>query len=144
MSITLTKWCDQQGFKIKTQGYGWIKSYDGKWKKIPKRTANIAFRLQGKYQRQIFKVLEETDDDLMVLGMPWLANENPKIDWKKRTIHLSNSASKDQGEFTEHSDLRKMTSKNQEETEYQEELREIKGKLPEQVKDFAEVFCEKK
>jgi retrotransposon gag protein/zinc knuckle protein len=149
------KWCEQQRFQVKTQGYGWVKSYDGKWKNVPKQTTNIAFRMQGKYQRQIFKVLEETDEDLMVLGMPWLAYENPDIDWARRTIQLSNKASKDQGELTEHSDLRKMTSKTTkdnetlkesetEEKEYQKELKETQEKLPKEIKEFADVFCEKK
>lgn len=34
------EWCEQQKFQVKTQGYGWVKSYNGRWKKVPKRIAN--------------------------------------------------------------------------------------------------------
>ena len=31
----------------------------------------------------------------MVLGMPWLRDTNPDIDWQKRTVTLRKTASKE-------------------------------------------------
>jgi hypothetical protein len=151
------EWCKKEGFLIKTHGFGNVKSYDGKRKKVPIQTVNIPFRLQGKHQRQTFKVFTDTGDDKMVLGMPWLSEINPDIDWKKRTIKIGKVASTDQGEDAEPSDLQKRqlrnpketTEKNDKETadkekEYQKELKSIQEKLPKELTEFADVFCEKK
>jgi hypothetical protein len=71
-----------------------MRGYDGKQKRAMILRASIEFRYQGQRIRQRFRVVEETDDDLMVLGLPWLQRLNPDIDWKKRIVTLR-KASKD-------------------------------------------------
>jgi hypothetical protein len=50
------------------------------------REAVISFQIHGKQQTQIFRILEETGDDLIVLGIPWLRSTNPPIDGRKKTM----------------------------------------------------------
>jgi len=52
----------------------------------------IEFRYQGQRIRQKFQVVKETDNDLMVLGIPWLQRLNPDIDWRKRTVTLKKAS----------------------------------------------------
>jgi hypothetical protein len=69
--------------------------------RIPLETANIPFRVQGRFHRRMFIGFQERRgiSDKIVLGMPWLTNENPQIDWKEITIKVGMIASKDLGEF---------------------------------------------
>lgn len=59
-------------------------------RKLQRRTkileASIKVRVKGRFSRSRFTILEETGDDLLVLGDPWLREQNPDIDWKKRTL----------------------------------------------------------
>jgi hypothetical protein len=60
----------------------------------------------------MFKGFQETGEDKIILGTPWLTNKNPQIDWNERTIKIGMIASKDLD--LEHSDHRKKTLKNYE------------------------------
>jgi hypothetical protein len=37
------EWCKRQRFQIKTQGFGDVKGFDGKRKKVPTRTVTVTF-----------------------------------------------------------------------------------------------------
>jgi Retrotransposon gag protein len=163
------EWCEERNFKQRTVGEGWIEGFDGERKKTKVRDAEVKFRFNGVFQRNKFRVLEKTGEDKMVLGMPWLQKENPVIDWKARTVNLRN-ASKVQGrevrtpvpriDDPEKDDEKPAYGKNPDERrvrggyggdqaqprktseEFRKELETIKEKLPEQVKDFADIFCQ--
>ena|ERR1700740_146612 len=79
-------------------GWGWVRSYDGKRTRTKVLEANIKIQIQGKFRREKFRVLEETGDDILVLGDPWLANENPAIDWKKRIVQFRSDVREKEGE----------------------------------------------
>jgi hypothetical protein len=74
------KWCDEKGFPVTKIGNGWIKGFDGKESRTKIQAAEVKFRIQRKFQRRKFRILEETGSDKMVLGMPWLQDTNPSID----------------------------------------------------------------
>jgi Retrotransposon gag protein len=82
------EWCDKEKIRYEISGYGKIKAYDGSYAQDYVRKATVEFEIQGKRQRQTFYVLTETGDDRIVLGMPWLAEENPSIDWKRREVQI--------------------------------------------------------
>jgi PAS domain-containing protein len=88
------RWCDENGIRYVNTGYGKIRAYDDTYKQDYVRKATFEFRLHGEVQRQIFHVLSETGQDNIVLGMPWLENENPDIDWKKRTVSIRRRSKK--------------------------------------------------
>ena len=46
----------------------------------------VEFEFDKEIQQRKFRVITETGTDLMVLGMPWLRDTNPEIDWQKRTV----------------------------------------------------------
>jgi hypothetical protein len=79
-------WCDKMKIPYKMTGWGWVRSYKGEKTRTRILEASIKTRIQGKFCRARFTVLEETGDDLLVFGDPWLADQNPDIDWKKRTL----------------------------------------------------------
>lgn len=149
------EWCKKQGFRIRDIGKGRVKGFDGKSKEIRIEEAEIQFRIQGKFLRQKFRILEETGEDEMVLGIPWLEKYNPEIDWKKRTMSFTTQAKRESGSDTERLALRQTKepgiSPEAEDgrggynnKEYQEELEEIKGKLPKEIQEFADIFTTKK
>jgi hypothetical protein len=72
----------------KMTGWGWIKSYKGEKSRTNILEANIKMKVQGRFCRSRFTVLEETGEDLLVLGDPWLTEQNPDIDWQKRTLRF--------------------------------------------------------
>jgi hypothetical protein len=91
-------WCDERKIHYKMIGWGWVRSYNGKKTRTKILEANVKMRIQGKFMRENFRVLEETGSDLLVLGDPWLTNENPDIDWKKRTVKFRAKLSTTRGE----------------------------------------------
>ena len=163
------QWCRERKIPYKMTGWGWIKGYNGERTRTKILEASIGIRVLGKYCRTKFSVLKETGGDKIVLGIPWLEKANPVIDWKKRTIefHGKNSGinwsprirmigtmEEEHAEIRADLDARKkpvkvlptieeeelnMTDKHSE--AYHEELREIREKLPDEIKDFADVFC---
>jgi hypothetical protein len=81
-------WCSRKKINYKITGYGKIRAYNETYVHDFVRKATFEFEINGEMQRQTFHVLAETGNDDMVLGMPWLENENPRIDWKKRTVEI--------------------------------------------------------
>jgi hypothetical protein len=163
-------WCEKMKFPIKEMGQGWMEGYDAKRTKVKLREAEIKFRFQGKFQRQKFRVIKETGSDLLVLGMPWLQKTNPEVDWQKRTVNLRKPASQSLRTKIETPTEPKRIAKKMNAgvnyeikpsegrrggyggdqsspktkgTEYQRRLKETQDKLPEELKDYAEVFCQK-
>jgi hypothetical protein len=164
-------WCKEKKFPITDIGKGWMEGFDGKQTKVKLQEAEVKFRFQGKFQRQKFRIIKETGTDLLVLGMPWLQKINPEVDWQKRTVTLRKPASKEPRRKIETPAVqRKIVKKlntgiNQEikptegrrggyggdqackekskETDYQQRLADTRDKLPDEIKDYAEVFCQK-
>ena len=89
------EWCKRKGFPITETGEGLMRGFDGRQTRAKIQKTEIKFRFEGVFMRQKFRVVKETDNDLMVLGLPWLQRINPDIDWKKRTVTLREKASKD-------------------------------------------------
>jgi Retrotransposon gag protein/Zinc knuckle len=88
------EWCTQNGIEYQITGYGKIKAYDGSIVQELIRKATIEFELQGHQGRQIFHVFTETGKDKIVLGMPWLEDENPEIDWKTKEMTIRKESPK--------------------------------------------------
>jgi hypothetical protein len=201
------KWCEDMKIPYKVTGWGWVGGYKGDKEKTKLLEANIKIRVQGRFCRTRFTVLEETGDDVLVLGDPWLRDQNPDIDWKKRTLRWRAKPNTQEGTratqlrvvdsrifkhmeapWKKHDEKYKASEKEkkkpevlvtiQEDTErkkhtetekdgsrineldsskeireletverethsqaYWKEINEIKNKLPEEVKEFADVFC---
>ena len=84
--------------------------------------------------------------------------ENPKIDWDLRTVKIGSLVSTDKGGKMEqptlqNENLRTWRRQGKEQTKggedlseerrkYQQEIKEIQGVLPEEIKDFADIFCQ--
>jgi hypothetical protein len=179
------QWCEEMKIPYKMTGWGWIKSFRGEKTRTKVLEANIKIRVQGRFSRTKFSVLEETGEDKIVLGIPWLEEANPTIDWKRRTIKFHG---KKNGKFRspqirivdtrefEHAETpwigynerkkivrtlptikEERASKDNDQTQelegrivneapghspaYEKEIQEIRKQLPDQVKDFADVFC---
>jgi hypothetical protein len=132
-----------------------VKGFDGKSKEIRIKEAEVQFRMQGKFLRHKFRVLEETGEDEMVLGIPWLEKYNPSIDWSERTVSFTTQAKSVSGSTKEQLAKRKKeepeVSPEAEDgrggynkREYQEELEEIREKLPKEIQEPAAIFSTKK
>ena len=80
------EWCEQNGIDYQITGYGKIKAYDGSTVQEEIRKATIEFEIQGMKGQQIFHVFKETGQDNIVLGMPWLVEANPAIDWRTKEM----------------------------------------------------------
>jgi Retrotransposon gag protein/gag-polyprotein putative aspartyl protease len=88
------KWCEQMKFTTEEKGEGWVQSFDGRKRKTPITDVTVNFVLQGSTQTHKFRKLTKTGDDKIVLGMPWLEEENPEIDWKTRKLTLEEASRK--------------------------------------------------
>jgi Retrotransposon gag protein len=163
------EWSKEMNFPTSRIGKGWIRGYEGTEKRVDILDADVKFRFLGKFQRRKFRVLKKTGEDKMVLGIPWLTEINPDIDWEKRTVRYRQRASKvtegiegtpvprgETSEIEKHisaaeekKDARKRGGYGGDQTpspqkkskEYQEELAAIQEELPDEVKDFADLFC---
>jgi hypothetical protein len=91
----------------------------------------------------------------MALGIPWLEKYNPSIDWSERTVSFTTQAKSVSGSTKEQLAERKKeepeVSPEAEDgrggynkKEYQEELEEIREKLPKEIQEFAAIFSTKK
>jgi hypothetical protein len=160
------KWCEERGFTITEVGQGWMEGYDGEQKKVKLQEAEVKFRFQGVFFRHKFRVIEATGSDILVLGMPWLQKHNPNIDWQKRKVTLRKGKSKaiqketttpvEQEAVAKKVEIQAEPTRGQrggydttgiltkEEEDYRQRLQETKDKLPGELKDYAEVFCQKK
>ena len=163
------QWCKEEKIPYRMTGWGWIKSYNGEKTRTKILEAKIGIKVQGKYSRTKFSVLKETGDDKLVLGIPWLEKANPVIDWKERTIKfhgknngnnwsprigmldtMEKECTKVQVGPNERKGLVRTLPTIKEEdpntdekhsAAYYKELQEIRKELPEEIKDFADVFC---
>jgi len=149
------RWCKEKGFEQKELGSGSMEGYDGRITQMRLKEATIPFEYQGKRFRQQFRIVEETGPDLLVLGMPWLKEENPEVDWQKRTVTLrknnrrrarkSKQTQKEKNEEKLTQQGRGGYNKPEEgEQDYQARLKETREKLPAEIRDYAEVFCQQK
>ena len=82
------KWCQQKRIKSNPIGYRRIRAYDGRFIREYVREAKIPIKIDGKVQVQKFRLLKETGNDILVLGLPWLKKCNPRIDWTKEEIKI--------------------------------------------------------
>jgi aspartyl protease len=155
-------WCKEKGFEVSDLGEGWMEGYDGHQTKVQLRETEIELDFEGLTQKHEFRVIEQTGTDIMVLGMPWLQKINPNVDWKNRKVTLRKKKAKKnkRKSKTTPSSQNKMVReiedpKNiekgrggyqgiKEEEEYQERLKETQAKLPKELKEYAEVFCQRK
>jgi len=85
----------------------------------------------------------------MALGIPWLEKYNPSINWSKRTMSFAKQAEMILGSVKEQLAFRKEKPEVSPEAEdgrggynkeYQEELEEIRRKLPKEIQEFATIF----
>jgi hypothetical protein len=149
-------WCKAKGFEL---GEGCMEGFDGRLTQMKLKEAVIPFEFQGTMMKQKFRIVRETSTDLLVLGMPWLKKINPAIDWQERTVKLRNKKAHkkarkskqkrqdhQQDEGTQHGrgGYNKTPPKDKDEEDYQERLRETQAKLPEELREYAEVFCQRK
>jgi hypothetical protein len=64
------KWCETNKFRISHIGFGNVQGFDGKKTRVPIKKATIPFRMNEKFQKHRFRMIKETGDDKIVLGMP--------------------------------------------------------------------------
>ena len=165
------EWCEKKGFPVTEIGQGWMEGYDGEQKRVKLQEAEIKFRFQGVFHRQKFRVIQATGTDILVLGMPWLQKHNPNIDWQERKVTLREKAGKaskatrrknetpaESREIAKKVDTRMEPTEGRrggydttgvpkeeaQEEDYQNRLKETKKRLPEELQDYAEVFCQRK
>jgi len=165
-------WCERQKFPVRELGDGWMEGYDAKKTRTKLQDAEVKFKYQGVTQTRRFRVVQETGTDIMVLGMPemnpdvdWkertvtLKKEASKVDEReigtpvsrmKRVKNKNEDSNK-----TSHRNNEKVERgsrggyggdqvlKDTKEEKYQQELRETREKLPDELKKYAEVFCQK-
>jgi Retrotransposon gag protein len=137
------KWCLEQNIPIRQKGFGLIRSYDGLEKRVKVMETRLSMKIKGKFMRHTVKVLEDTGEDVLVLGMPWLEETNPFINWRTREIQFRKTDNKETNEeWIPAVNLKKieLTEKTDKEKEYDE----IMEKLPEPVKEFTNLFCKTK
>jgi aspartyl protease len=153
-------WCEKRGLKTVDIGKGWMEGYDGQLTNVQLKETEIELRFQGTIHRHMFRVIKQTGTDTMVLGMPWLQQTNPDVNWKSRRVTLrkkkaKKSKKRNNPESTAQSkvvrEAKEQTEKGrggynnvQEEEKYQEQLVETREKLPKELRDYAEVFCHRR
>ena len=137
-----------------------MEGYDGRQTDVQLKETEIELKFQGMIHRHTFRVIEQTGTDMMVLGMPWLQRINPNVNWKNRQVTLrkkkakkNKKKNKKESKFTEQTcqgnesqeyENRGGYNNVQEEKEYQDRLDETRNKLPKELRDYAEVFCQRK
>jgi hypothetical protein len=90
------EWCEEKKFIVNDLGEGWMEGFDAKQTRTTIQEAEVEFEFDKEIQQRKFRVITETGTDLMVLGMPWLRDTNPEIDWQKRTVTLRKTASRNE------------------------------------------------
>ena len=140
-------WSEEIGIKAKDYGEASVRAYSGREIKERLSIASIEFSFNGKWMKHEFRVLGETGSDKMVLGIPWLREENPTIDWRKETITLIEERIK-----TEMVSIKGLLNRNEnyerksiheESKEYEEKVKETKERLPEKLHEFLDVFIQR-
>ena len=76
------------GIRAQDHGEANVRAYSGDEVRERIRIASVEFTLDEKKMKHQFRVLKKTGSDKMVLGIPWLREENPMIDWQKETVTL--------------------------------------------------------
>jgi hypothetical protein len=88
-----------------------VRLADGTVVKERKRIVSLRYAHEGKSHNDDFVVLKLDDRFDVILGMPWLADNQPTIDWNKRsvTVNALRDASKqsDEGVVTLHDECNK-------------------------------------
>src|SRR6266850_3188998 len=82
------EWARNQNMHIVEEGTAEITLFDGSKKEVPKRTTIISFKIGTTVHKQTFNALAETGRNKIVLGMPWLKEYNPSIDWRKKQVKI--------------------------------------------------------
>jgi hypothetical protein len=81
-------WGKRMGIKAQDQGEGTIRANSGETIKGRIKVTSTKFSMNGKTMEHEFRVIRKTGSDNMLLGIPWLREENPMIDWQKEKITL--------------------------------------------------------
>ena len=63
--------------------------------------ASLFFKIRGITQKVCFYVMNCGSENV-ILGLPWLKEANPSIDWKKETLSLDDSVNKDKDLIHQH------------------------------------------
>ena len=82
------RWSKIMGIRAQDHGEANVRAYSGDEVRERIRIASVEFTLDEKKMKHQFRVLKKTGSDKMVLGIPWLREENPMIDWQKETVTL--------------------------------------------------------
>jgi len=82
------EWARDQNMLIVEEGTAEITLFDGRKKEVPKRNTVIPFKIGTTVHKQTFNALAETGRNKIVLGMPWLKEYNPSIDWRKKQVKI--------------------------------------------------------
>ena len=61
----------------------------------------LFFKIGGLTQKVCFYVMNCGSENI-ILGLPWLKEANPSIDWKKETLSLDNSVNRDKNLIHQH------------------------------------------
>jgi hypothetical protein len=131
-------------------------SIHGEITKEEVRKAIVTFKILGQKHTQKFRILSKTGSDNMVLGIPWLREYNPDINWKTGEI-VSAEGPLDHGQHPKQrnrvdtrSDKEMVKEKDftveksiPGNDSIEKELEEVRLKLPEQLQEFADVFWKK-
>jgi hypothetical protein len=71
-------WCKRRGFPIIETGEGLVRGFDGRQKRAKILKTEIKFRFDGKFMRQKFRVLKETDNRLDGVRITMVAENKPR------------------------------------------------------------------
>jgi Retrotransposon gag protein/Retroviral aspartyl protease/Zinc knuckle len=74
--------------QIKTRGTITIERFDGTEAEYESKTATLRYRIEDREFQDEFKIIPMGTGCEVILGIPWLEKNNPRIDWQKRTILL--------------------------------------------------------
>ena len=80
------KWSEEMGIESRSHGKGTIRAYTGERVKEDISIATVDFIIQKQEHTQEFRILTRTGSDKVVLGLPWLKEYNPDINWQTEEI----------------------------------------------------------
>lgn len=125
------QWTEKQGLLVTGEGTAVVTLFDGTEKEVLKRSTEISFRVGNSTHRQTFRVLEETGANKVVLGMPWLKEYNPDIDWKNRRIKIGQVGIDEPSIMKESAEMQ----------DYEKRLMDAKKRVPAHYHEYLEVFA---
>uniref|UniRef100_A0A803SW01 ribonuclease H n=1 Tax=Anolis carolinensis TaxID=28377 RepID=A0A803SW01_ANOCA len=94
---------------------------------------NVRCRI-GPWEGEISFVVSQVATYNVILGIPWLEQANPQIDWKTRSLHFQGAEAEDQGSRIE------IASRGEDEDD---RIAKLASKLPPEYRDYVDVFDEK-